>query len=170
MSMDKEKQKNLKKMLESELKNLHEIVKRHKEETLASTELSHYDNHPGDEGSDLYNEELQQALNEKDRQYLEEIKAALTRMEIGTYGKCEVCGKPIAYARLEALPTTTTCIDHADTDEADQTYHSKEGLAVDDVDALAQLEEFGSSDSKAEQSKQTTKDPFDHVSKDSKHV
>ena len=173
MSMEKVQQDKLKLTLETELKHLHERVQQHKDDTLASTELSHYDNHAGDEGSDLYNEELQQALNEKDVQYLAEIKAALGRIENGSYGKCDVCGKSIDYARLEAIPTTTTCIDHADSDKADQPYQpyqTREGLAVDDVDALAQLEEYGSSDSKAEQVKQTMKDPFENVSKDSKHV
>lgn len=37
------------------------------------------------------------------------ILSALARMEKGTYGKCEVCGKKIEEARLEADPTATTC-------------------------------------------------------------
>jgi DnaK suppressor protein len=38
------------------------------------------------------------------------ILAALSRIEGGTYGKCEVCGKKIEEARLEADPSATTCI------------------------------------------------------------
>jgi len=37
---------------------------------------------------------------------------ALSRMEKGTYGKCDVCHKEIEAARLEADPTSTTCIAH----------------------------------------------------------
>ncbi|HUY62239.1 MAG TPA: TraR/DksA C4-type zinc finger protein [Candidatus Paceibacterota bacterium] len=40
------------------------------------------------------------------------ILAALARLEKGTYGKCEVCGKAIAVARLEADPAATTCVAH----------------------------------------------------------
>ena len=39
------------------------------------------------------------------------IDAALERMEEGTYGICEKCGKPIGEERLEALPWATLCID-----------------------------------------------------------
>lgn len=38
------------------------------------------------------------------------ILAALARVEGGTYGKCEVCGKKIEEARLEADPAATTCV------------------------------------------------------------
>src|SRR5580704_10414345 len=47
------------------------------------------------------------------REALEEVDAALVRMEAGTYGTCEVCGKPIGAARLEAMPATRFCIEHA---------------------------------------------------------
>lgn len=40
------------------------------------------------------------------------ILAALSRIDKKTYGKCEVCGKPIAEARLEADPAATTCTEH----------------------------------------------------------
>ncbi len=41
-----------------------------------------------------------------------ELKNALARIEAGTYGVCEVCGKPIESERLEANPAATTCIAH----------------------------------------------------------
>jgi RNA polymerase-binding transcription factor DksA len=40
------------------------------------------------------------------------VLEALKRIEKGTYGKCEVCGKKIVEARLEADPTATTCVEH----------------------------------------------------------
>lgn len=39
-----------------------------------------------------------------------EIDAALGRVDAGTYGACEVCGKPIPHARLEAVPEATLCV------------------------------------------------------------
>jgi len=39
-----------------------------------------------------------------------EIDAALARVEAGTYGRCEACGKPIPEARLEVLPEATLCV------------------------------------------------------------
>lgn len=47
------------------------------------------------------------------REQLADIEAALLRMDDGTYGKCQTCGEPIAAARLEAMPATAFCIDHA---------------------------------------------------------
>ncbi|WP_066291758.1 TraR/DksA family transcriptional regulator [Arthrobacter sp. B6] len=44
---------------------------------------------------------------------LAEVEAALQRMTDGTYGVCEVCGRPIAEGRLEARPWTPYCIEHA---------------------------------------------------------
>ncbi len=40
------------------------------------------------------------------------IVSALARIEKKTYGKCEVCNKPIVEARLEADPAATTCTEH----------------------------------------------------------
>jgi len=44
---------------------------------------------------------------------LAQIDAALARLDDGSYGTCEVCGKPIGVARLEARPAARTCIDCA---------------------------------------------------------
>lgn len=44
---------------------------------------------------------------------LNEVKAAIERIEKGTYGSCEVCGKPIEKERLEANPSARTSIKHA---------------------------------------------------------
>ncbi|MFI2105292.1 TraR/DksA family transcriptional regulator [Isoptericola sp. NPDC019693] len=42
-----------------------------------------------------------------------ELLAALDRVAAGTYGVCEVCGRPIPAARLEARPAATRCVEHA---------------------------------------------------------
>lgn len=76
-------------------------------------ELSSYDNHPADEGSELFEREKDIALNEHTDLQLRNINKALEAMENGTYGKCEVCGKEISYERLEALPNTIYCKEHS---------------------------------------------------------
>lgn len=50
------------------------------------------------------------ALYEKNHYLLGQINAALERLDAGTYGICESCGKQIHPARLEALPYATLCI------------------------------------------------------------
>jgi DnaK suppressor protein len=47
------------------------------------------------------------------RSELDEVERALAKLDDGTYGQCEVCGGPIAEPRLEAMPATRFCIDHA---------------------------------------------------------
>lgn len=47
------------------------------------------------------------------RRDLDDIEKALARMDDGTYGTCEVCGNDIGAARLEVMPSTRVCIDHA---------------------------------------------------------
>ncbi|HYL53055.1 MAG TPA: TraR/DksA C4-type zinc finger protein [Acidimicrobiia bacterium] len=51
-----------------------------------------------------------QALAGTLRETLQDIDAALGKIEQGTYGLCESCGRPIADARLEAMPAARLCI------------------------------------------------------------
>jgi DnaK suppressor protein len=47
------------------------------------------------------------------RTELDEVERALAKIETGQYGTCEVCGEAIAEPRLEAMPATRFCIQHA---------------------------------------------------------
>jgi YteA family regulatory protein len=76
-------------------------------------ELSSYDNHPADEATELYEREKDIALNEHTEEELTDIDRALQAVKNGTYGKCEVCGVDIPLERLDAIPTATTCVEHA---------------------------------------------------------
>jgi DnaK suppressor protein len=53
------------------------------------------------------------ALLNQLREQLDETEHALAKFDDGTYGICETCGEPIAEARLEAMPATRYCINHA---------------------------------------------------------
>lgn len=44
---------------------------------------------------------------------LEDIRRARQRIADGTYGVCEVCGKPIPEERLEVRPWATRCVEHS---------------------------------------------------------
>ncbi len=50
-------------------------------------------------------------LRDRDRKLISKIQHALQRLESGTFGLCEACGKPISQARLRARPVTTFCLD-----------------------------------------------------------
>jgi RNA polymerase-binding transcription factor DksA len=47
------------------------------------------------------------------RSLLDDVERALGKIDEGTYGTCEECGQPIAEARLEAMPATRYCVQHA---------------------------------------------------------
>jgi RNA polymerase-binding protein DksA len=61
---------------------------------------------------DEHNEVLD-ALDDAGRRELNDIDAALKRLEAGTFGYCERCGAPISKARLEALPFVSLCLECA---------------------------------------------------------
>ena len=50
------------------------------------------------------------SLGQQRRDMLEQTERALERIEDGTYGVCEVCGKPIGKARLQVFPRATLCM------------------------------------------------------------
>jgi YteA family regulatory protein len=74
-------------------------------------ELSSYDNHPGDLGSEVFERSKDLALRDNVKLQLQKIEDALANLEKGQYGICRRCGQEISRARLEALPETTLCLD-----------------------------------------------------------
>ena len=57
-------------------------------------------------------------LDEREKREIEAIDLALTRIETGSYGRCQGCGKDIPVARLQAVPTATTCLTCGEASEA----------------------------------------------------
>lgn len=74
------------------------------------SELSAYDNHPADLGSETFEREKDLALRNNLHEIYGRITEALQYMESGQYGICEACGQEIDPERLEAIPYTTFCI------------------------------------------------------------
>lgn len=70
------------------------------------------DNHLGDVATETFERELDEGLADGDRRRIEQIDAALQRIEEGRYGTCAVDGRPIPLERLRAVPWATLCIDH----------------------------------------------------------
>lgn len=61
----------------------------------------------------IYAWELNLALYQRIREKVESIRAALRRIEAGTYGVCQRCGARIDHARLDIIPDATLCIECA---------------------------------------------------------
>jgi RNA polymerase-binding transcription factor DksA len=79
----------------------------------ASGNLSNVPFHIADLGTDNFEQELSTSLLENQDQILQDIAAAMRRLTDGTYGQCELCGKPIPTQRLQATPYTPYCIECA---------------------------------------------------------
>lgn len=82
-------------------------------------ELSSYDQHPGDSGTETFEREKALAIVERIDGELEDVKRALRKVDEGSYGICEACGRPIPPERLEASPAARYCLE-------DQTRLEKE--------------------------------------------
>jgi RNA polymerase-binding transcription factor DksA len=76
----------------------------------ASGDLSSMPIHMADLGTDAFEQEFTLSLMEHDGNALEQIEAALVRIEDGNYGACLECGAKIPKARLQVLPHTPYCV------------------------------------------------------------
>ena len=68
------------------------------------SEASAFGMHSADAGSDAYDKDFALSLLSQEQDALYEIDEALRRVDLGTYGVCEMSGKQISHLRLEALP------------------------------------------------------------------
>jgi DnaK suppressor protein len=95
------------------LQGIREGIQREQDEAIsdAGSELSSFDQHPGDSGTETFEMEKNVSLLEQVDDELLEVEAALQRVEQGTYGSCQVCGRPIGDERLEAMPATRFCVE-----------------------------------------------------------
>jgi RNA polymerase-binding protein DksA len=91
---------------------LHEIEHRTAriDESDRANELSAYEDHPADLASETFEREKDLAIGESVEAMLNKVVTALEKIERGTYGTCDACGRPIKKARLKALPFATLCL------------------------------------------------------------
>jgi RNA polymerase-binding protein DksA len=82
------------------LKEIHQLTAEACEET------PNYSMHPADAATDSFDRDLVLGLASFEQEGLYEIDAALRRIDDGTYGVCELTGRPIPWKRLQAIPWT----------------------------------------------------------------
>ncbi len=80
-------------------------------EEASLSELSNVDQHQADVGTEMFHREVDLSILEQVEAELADVERALDRLDAGTYGTCEACGKAIGEERLEALPATRFCVD-----------------------------------------------------------
>ncbi len=79
-------------------------------ETESIGELSTYDQHPADVGSEVFEQTKDLAILEQLEANLADIEHAFQRLDDDSYGTCEACGQQIADERLEAQPAARFCV------------------------------------------------------------
>jgi len=75
-----------------------------------SGDHSGYTSHMADQGTDAMEREKAFLFLSREEKYLQQIDQALQLIELGEYGVCRVCGKPIDEKRMEVVPTTRICV------------------------------------------------------------
>jgi RNA polymerase-binding transcription factor DksA len=89
--------------------------------------LSNTPQHLGDIGTDVFSQEIGATLLENEAFIRNEVVAALERIDSGTFGSCERCGKAILTARLEALPYARFCTPCAEKTQSKRTANLNNG-------------------------------------------
>ena len=108
-------------------KHVREELDEHASETLKRStkddagDLSNYSQHMADAGSDNYDRDFALSMLSTEQEALKEIEDAIKRIKDGSYGVCEITGKPIAKERLEAVPFTRFSIEGQAEYEAQQS-------------------------------------------------
>lgn len=96
--------------LEAEQGDLHRQIE---ELDSITTDAAEFDENFADSGQVAAEQGENLTLLANFREQLTEVDAALERLDTDAYGRCEVCGEEISGPRLEAMPATRFCIDHA---------------------------------------------------------
>jgi DnaK suppressor protein len=113
---------DVKKLLQKERQ---ELEKQHAEIEQSSfatnqSELSgevSFDEEYADSGTFTFERERDLSLSNNIKDLMEKIDRALARIDAGTYGLCERCGRPIEKARIKALPYASLCIKDKQAEE-----------------------------------------------------
>jgi RNA polymerase-binding protein DksA len=88
------------------------------DDTPGQYELADYDNHPADVGTETFIKERDLAVRDNFRDIIGRIDEALDKIERGTYGYCDRCGREISKGRLDAIPHAIYCVDCQDIIES----------------------------------------------------
>jgi RNA polymerase-binding protein DksA len=76
-----------------------------------------YTNHQADDATQAFDQAKDLALRNSSQKQLRLVEDALAKLQNGTYGRCENCGREIDLARLEAIPYTPLCLACAEARE-----------------------------------------------------
>lgn len=111
MALSKDDIQKFKKKLIDLRENISGSILDTKEEVKNIEEAKGYSQHQADEGTDNFGKTISLEVSDKEMSILRQIERALEKIEDGTYGICDISGKEISKARLEAIPYATMTVD-----------------------------------------------------------
>jgi DnaK suppressor protein len=114
-----------------------------------SNEASAVGQHQADAGSDAYEKDFALSLLSQEQDALYEIEEALKRIEVGTYGVCEMSSKAIPHTRLEAIPFarfTVECQQQLEKENRGRRRWDTAPQFMDSAEAFADEEEESTDD------------------------
>ena len=106
----------------------------------SAQEMAGYSLHMADSGTDNFDRDFALSLLSSDQDAVYEIEEALKRIEKGTYGTCELTGKPIPGARLAAIPWTRFTVEAQAQLEREGALRQKRLAALGTVDGAGSTE------------------------------
>jgi len=106
----------------------------------SAEEMSSYSLHMADSGTDNFDRDFALSLLSSDQDAIYEIEEALKRIEKNTYGICELTGKSIPKARLEAIPWTRFTVEAQAQLERDGALRQRRLGALGSVDSVGGVE------------------------------
>lgn len=143
--MENDKIKFFKKRLleerESKLETIDLMDKNSGDRQEFSTELSLYDNHPADIGTEVFIQAQTNNLRGNEKVLLDKIDDALVKLESGEYGKCEDCNKYIDEERLDIIPFASKCID-CEKESSDNSIQGSQGYRPIDEDSWQAVDRY----------------------------
>jgi RNA polymerase-binding transcription factor DksA len=123
----------------------------------SAQEMPGYSLHMADSGTDNFDRDFALSLLSADQDAVYEIEEALKRIEKNTYGVCELTGKPIPHARLEAIPWTRFTVQAQAQLEREGALRQRRLGALGTVDAVG-VTEVESDDEEAAEEKPKEKE------------
>lgn len=117
----------------------------------SAEEISGYSLHMADSGTDNFDRDFALSLLSSDQDAIYEIEEALKRIEKNTYGVCELTGKPIPKARLEAIPWTRFTVQAQAQLEREGALRSRRLGQLGSVDSAGGTAEVEESDDEPEE-------------------
>lgn len=106
----------------------------------SAEEMASYSLHMADSGTDNFDRDFALSLLSSDQDAIYEIEEALKRIERSTYGVCELTGKPIPKARLEAIPWTRFTVEAQGQLEREGALRQRRLGALGTVDSVGAVE------------------------------